>query len=76
MESTLACPPLSSIKSDIEHLMVLGSSLGYFPCRLCAASLDDTGSKGLEELCLLLFFSLNLQCPQQLSDCCGGRENK
>ena len=65
---TLACPPLSSIKYDTEHLMMLGSSLGCFPCRGCATSLDDTGPKWLQELCLLLIFSLNLQCLQQLSE--------
>ena len=27
---TLACPPLSSIKYDTEHLMMLGSSLGAY----------------------------------------------
>ena len=73
---TLACPPLSPIKYDTEHLMTLGFSVGCFPCRRCATSLDDTGSKWLEELCPLLFSPLNYSILQQLAKCCGGKEEK
>ena len=55
---------------------MLGSSLGYSPCRRCAASLDDTGSKWLEELSPLLVFPLTYSALQQLSKCHGGREEK
>ena len=73
---TLDCPPLSSIKYDKEHLMMLGSFLGCFPCRRCAISLDDTGSKWLQELCPLLLFPLNYSVVQQLAKCCRGIEKK
>ena len=59
---TPACPPLSLIKYDAEHLMMPGSSWLLPANRLCVTSLDDTGSKWLEELCPFLFSSLNLQC--------------
>ena len=49
---TLACLSLSSIKYDTEHLMMLGSSFGCFPCRRCATNLDATGSRCLKSCAL------------------------
>ena len=69
---TLACLPLSSIKYDTEHLMMLGSSLRRLPCRLCYRSFGDTGSKELPQQCHFNVFFPEPQCLfNGYLSCCG-----
>ena len=73
---TLACPPLSSIAYNTEHLVMLGSSLGCSHVGDAPKASEILDRRSFNGGAFWCFFFLNNSALQQLSKLLRGKEDE